>query len=136
MNTRCLSSLFACASLLLALLIPPAHAAAAAGKSFGSVAVPAGMSALDVKEVLVISLVQRNWTVTEKTDSRVIGNLKHRGTDATITLTYSASSVEIHCEGWKIDKAGVRSKPDIPDGWAENIKKDVGKRLTIASARK
>lgn len=136
MKTRAISSLLACVSLLLGSLVSPVRAAAEAGKSFGSVAVPAGLSVTDVKEVIVVSLVQRTWTVAEKTDAKVVGTLKHRGIDATITLTFSASSVEIYCEGWKIDKAGVRTKPDIPDGWAENIKKDINKRLNLAAARK
>lgn len=136
MHIRIRTCLIAYISLMLSLFTASSHASTDAGKSFGSVSVPAGLSAADVKEVIVVSLVQRSWTVTEKTDTKVVGTLKHRGVDATITLTYNASSVEIYCEGWKIDKAGVRGKPDIPDGWAENIKKDVNKRLNLSAARK
>ncbi len=135
MHARTLFNLLGSIALLLC-FAAPARAAAEAGKSFGSVPVPAGLSLPDVKEAIVVSLVQRSWTVAEKTDTKIVGTLKHRGIDATITLTYNASSVEIYCEGWKIDKAGVRTKPDIPDGWAENIKKDVNKRMNIAAARK
>lgn len=136
MKTRTFSSLLVCVSLLFGLLAAPARAAAEAGKSFGWVPVPGGLSLADVKEAIVVSLVQRSWTVAEKTDTKIIGTLKHRSFDTIITITYAANSVEIYCEGWKIDKAGTRIKPDIPDGWAENIKKDITKRMSLMAARK
>lgn len=126
------------ATLLAWLLLVPTTGlrAADAGKPVGTVVVPAGLKLAEVREVVVVSLVQRNWTVKEKTDDRAVGYLNHRGIEATLTLTFDTHQVSLFCEGWKVDKAGKRLKPEMPDGWIANMKKDVTKRLNLAAAKK
>lgn len=126
------------AALLAWLLLGPVAGlyAVEAGRPVGTVAVPAGLKLAEIKEVVVISLVQRNWTVKEKGDDRAVGYLNHRGIEATLTLTFDTSQVSFSCEGWKVDKTGRRLKPEMPDGWIANMKKDVAKRLNLAAAKK
>lgn len=135
MNTLRLPRFATALALLLGLFSSFARAAEA-GQSVGSVPVPAGLTLAEVKEIAAISLVQRQWTVKEKTDNRVVGYLKHRGIEATLTLTFDTNAIQLFCEGWKINKEGVRQKPELPDGWINNIKKDLAKRLNLATAKK
>lgn len=134
-----MNALLRATATLLALLgwmaVAPLHAAES-GTPVGTVVVPAGLKLAEVREVVVVSLVQRNWTVKQKADDRAVGYLNHRGIEATLTLTFDTSQVSLFCEAWKVDKAGRRLKPDMPDGWIANMKKDVTKRLNLAAAKK
>ena len=98
------------------------------GQSAGSVPVPAGLSQTEVQDAIVMVLSARQWGVKEKTTERVVGYLKHRSNEATVTLIYDTSKIDIYCVGWKIDKkTGNREKPEQPAGWLKNIKGDLVK---------
>lgn len=106
------------------------------GVPVGTITVPEGFKASEVKAVLVTSLVAREWSVKEQTGDRVVGYLNHRGNEATITLVYDAKQIVMHCVGWKTDRNGQRVKPEMPDGWIKNLQKDIPKRLVRAGATK
>jgi hypothetical protein len=73
-------------------------------------------------------LAARQWNIREKADGRVAGYLKHRSNEATVTLVYDATKVDVYCVGWAIDKkTGERKKPEQPKGWLKNIQSDLTK---------
>ena len=106
------------------------------GELVFTVPVPAGLAKADVKDVVVTTLVARNWNIKEKGSDKAVGYLNHRGNEALVTLAFDDKKVEVSCVGWKVNSKGVREKPELPKGWLNNIKSDLGKRLTQASAKK
>lgn len=125
-------------SAVFLLWIAPAvvHAAAAGelGEPAGSISVPGTRSEAEIQDVVVRALVGRQWEVVSKGPDRVVGYLKHRGNEATLTIVYSTAKIDLFCVGWKIDKAGVRQKPEQPKGWLNYIKADISKILSRTGA--
>jgi len=79
-----------------------------------------------VQKAIVTALIGRKWDVKAKTGDRVVGYLKHRSNEATLTLVYDATKVELYCVGWQIDKkTGAREKPEQPERWLRNIQNDL-----------
>lgn len=136
---RCLPSLsyilaFA-AFVLCSVQRAAAEDASQLGEPAGEVAVPPGISKGDVQNAIVATLLGRQWGVTSKSDGRVVGYLKHRTHEATVTLIYTTTQVEVYCVGWLIDKStGARLHPEQPRGWLKNIRSDLTKRLNNPAA--
>ncbi len=100
------------------------------GEHAGTVTAPEGLSQDDVKDAVVAALSGRRWGVRSTTDDRVTAYLRHRGNEATVTLIYDATKVDLYCVGWKIDKkTGERQKPEQPKGWLKNIQADIMKHF-------
>lgn len=121
------------------LFIPAVSAAVESelGEAAGSVLVPAGVSRANVQEAIVKALLGRQWDVKSKSSDRVVGYLKHRSNEATLTLIYSDTKVDLFCVGWQIDKkSGAREKPEQPKGWLNYIRSDLGKILNRPAASK
>ena len=107
------------------------------GEHFASVAVPTGLAASDIQDAIVATLLGRQWGVKSKADGEVVGYLKHRSNEATVTLTFDTSKVDIYCVGYKIDKSsGSRIKPEQPKGWLKNIQQDLTKNLNKTISHK
>lgn len=111
-----------------------AAAAGELGEAAGSISVPGTRSEAEIQDLIVRALVGRQWEVVSKGPDRVVGYLKHRGNEATLTLVYSSAKIDLFCVGWKIDKAGVRQKPEQPKGWLNYIKADISKTLSRTGA--
>ncbi|HVW21929.1 MAG TPA: hypothetical protein VHC86_12010 [Opitutaceae bacterium] len=105
------------------------------GAPVGSVNLPPGHSAGEVKSALTAAFLGRGWTIKSSGDGAVVGYLNHRGVEAYLTAQYSDSVISFYSQAWKVDRAGVREKPDLPSGWIANIKKDAVKDLEKASGR-
>jgi len=100
------------------------------GQSAGSILVPAGASKSEVKNAITSALVARGWTVQSSTDDRVVGYLKHRSNEATLTLVYDESKIDLFCVGWQINKnTGAHEKPEQPTGWLKYLRADIPKIL-------
>lgn len=124
----------ACTLGSLALPLSITAADEPAGVSVGSLPIPADLNEEDVRDVVAYSLAARTWTVKEKKGNRVVGHLVHRGYDATITFVIEGENLQIYCDGYAVDKHGNRKKPKLPEGWIENLKKDIPKRLAMTAA--
>lgn len=84
-----------------------------------------------------MALSAREWGIKAKTDDRVVGYLKHRSSEATVTLIYNESKIDLFCVGWQIDKkTGVRGKPEQPKGWLNYIKGDITKIFNRTVSKK
>jgi len=129
---------FAACLLSLSAFATSARAAEAdLGKPAGSVTVPPGLSKSEVQDAIVSVLQAREWGVKEKADDRVVGYLKHRSNEATVTLIYTESSVELYCVGYEINKkTGERKGPEQPEGWLKNLKGDLTKYFNRAATQK
>jgi len=115
--------------------LPSASAADNPGQLYATVVTQPGLTASQVKDVVVRSLVARRWSVQSQADDKVVGYLKHRSNEATLTLVYDAQKVEIYCSGWKIDKStGTRISPELPERWLKNMRNDLTRRLNPAAA--
>lgn len=114
---------------------PSLRAAEDLGTSVGLIAVPNGVPPDSVQQIVAYSLTRREWTVTEKSDTKVVGQLKHRGKEAIVTFVFEGKDqIAVYCAGWKIDRDGKRLKPELPERWIANIKKDVTTRLIQKAA--
>ncbi len=88
-----------------------------------------------VQDMISGVLLARQWEVQEKANDHVVGHIKHRHSEAFLTLAFDSREIRLYCEGWKIDKkTGVHIKPELPDSWIENIRNDLTRRLNQASA--
>ena len=107
------------------------------GQAAGNVSVPSGLSRAQVQTAAEQALIGRQWEVKSKADDRVVGYLKHRSNEATLSLVLTDKQVEIFCVGWQINKkTGVREKPEQPTGWIKYIKGDLTKIMARASGTK
>lgn len=106
------------------------------GEPAGTIFVPAGLSLEDVRSVITLSLAQREWTVKERFDNRVVGVLVHRGRDARLTLNFDTEKVDLYCVGWRLNRSGERVRPEQPEGWIKNITKDITERLNLRALTK
>ena len=107
------------------------------GQPAGSVMVPAGFSRAQVQTIVEKALLGRQWEVKSKADDKVVGYIKHRGNEATLTLVISDKQVDLFCVGWQINKkTGVHEKPEQPTGWLKYIRGDMAKLLAKAPATK
>ncbi len=136
MKTHLLSHLWKFVMIALGFFVGGLYAAdgevSKYGPLVGTVAVPEGLSSSQVKDVIITSLIAREWTVKEKTSDYVIGYLNHRGNEATLTLVYDSKQILMYCDGWLVEKStGRRIKPELPKGWIANLKKDLPKRLAL-----
>jgi hypothetical protein len=104
------------------------------GQAAGSVPIPTGVSRAATQAAIEQTLLGRQWDVTSKTDGQVVGHIKHRSNEATLTLIYSDTKVDLFCVGWQIDKkTGTREKPEQPTGWLKYIRSDLAKKLSRAA---
>ncbi len=110
--------------------------AAEKGETVGLLIVPDGLKAEEIKEAIVVSFIERGWTVKEKSNSKVVGHINQRGNEAFLTLTFDKKEINLTCEGWKVSKTGERQKPELPKSWIEYIKKDVTKRMNLKASTK
>ena len=107
------------------------------GVLFGTVSIPAGLSKSEVQNDIVKVLSGREWDIKAKDDASVVGYLKHRSNEATVTLVYDSASVEIYCVGWSIDKhTGERKEPQLPKGWLKYIRADLIRIFNKAAAQR
>jgi hypothetical protein len=135
--TRSWAAMAAAFCLMSATLLAADSASPSAlGPQVGTVPVPAGYSAAQVKEVVAQCFLAREWEVKIKADDRVVGYLNHRGVEATMTVQIDGPQLTFFCDGWKVDKAGKRIKPEDPKTWIANMKKDVTRRLLTPPAAK
>jgi hypothetical protein len=103
------------------------------GQFFATVEVPSGLGANVVKDAIIAALAGREWGVKERTDSHVVGYLKHRSNEAKVTLVYTTEKVDIYCVGWAINKkTGERKEPEQPTGWLKRLQGDLTKNLNSA----
>lgn len=122
--------------LLFAASLIHLRAEPAMGEFVGTLNVPTGISPAETRDIVIQSLAAREWTVKEKSGNRVVGYLKHRGNEATVTFLLEGSEIKYYCEGWAINKKGERKKPEQPKGWLGFLQKDINKRLNYLSATK
>lgn len=132
--TLSLYRLFTVLAVLLALgSVTPASAADDYGTLVATIPAPDGVSAGGIKNAIVSTLAGRLWTVTEKSEEKVVGYLKHRSNEATVTFLVKGDSIELYCAGYEINKnTGERKRPEQPTGWLNNLRKDLAKQLVLA----
>jgi hypothetical protein len=107
------------------------------GELVATIPVPADLTAPQVTEAIVNTLIGRQWGVKSRDGDAVVGYLKHRSNEAKVTLTFDSSNVQLYCIGWQIDKkTGVREKPELPKGWLKNIQADLVKNFNRAATLK
>jgi hypothetical protein len=123
-------------ALLLGGLVS-ARAADDKGELFGTVTVPAKISSSEVQSTIAMVIASRGWELKAKEDGLIVGYLKHRSNEATVTLTYDATTISIFCVGYEINKrTGERKNPELPKGWLNYIKGDLIKKLNQLAATK
>lgn len=106
----------------------------ATGKQVGVVRVYGKMDPMQIQDAIAITFRDRGWDITENADDHVVGHIKQRNLEAVCTVVYDTDFVQLYCEGWKIDKkTGAHLDPSLPNGWIDNIRQDLTKRLGQAS---
>jgi hypothetical protein len=107
------------------------------GESAGTIVVPSGTSAAEVQATIVAALSYRKWEIKAKTADRVVGYLRHGKNEATLTVIYDTTKVELYCVGWLVDKnTGAREKPEQPKRWLKYINEDLTRNLNHAVGSK
>ena len=91
----------------------------------GTIAAPDGLSMEGIQKAILKAAVGRKWEVKEKIEGKVVIQLVHRGYDSTLTFHYTKNEVKVYSDSWTIKKSGAKKKKKDPDGWIENLKKDL-----------
>lgn len=111
-----------------------ADAVTAYGKKVATVVVPPGLGEELVRRTAIRAFAGRAWELKEAKKDRVVGYLKHRGYEATLTMVLGKQEIVFYCEGWRVDRDGNRESPKQPEGWIENLRRDMTKLLGRAAA--
>ena len=91
----------------------------------GSVAVPDGMTSEQVQKAIIKAAIGRRWDIETSENGLVVLRLVHRGYDSTLNITFDDNNVDVYSDSWATKRNGDRKKPKDPDGWIENLKKDI-----------
>ena len=137
---RFLPSLAAATTIaLVACAVFPVNAAVAAdepdiGPVVFTVAVPHDKVSLkQAHDAVVRAALGREWTVKDDHEKKVVIHLLHRKNEATVTFLITDESIEAHCVGYAVDKAGNREKPEQPTGWLKYLERDITKAINQAA---
>jgi hypothetical protein len=122
--------------LLLSASTPAAQASPDQGVPEGMLTVAPGASARQVKEAIVMALQGRHWTVESADGSSVVGFLKHRDYEATLTFQYDANTITITSDSYRVDGSGRHVEEAIPSRWIKYLKKDIPRFLAKRMAAK
>ncbi len=112
-------------------LLAAENPAADGPQEMGMMVMPKGVTAKQVKVAIVAALTNRKWLVKSADDSTVVGYLKHRGYDATLTFRYDENEIEIISDSFRIDSDGKRLERRNPTVWINNLKNDIPHYLTV-----
>lgn len=97
----------------------PAIADDPAGEPVGIIPVPEGLTAADVKEVLIRAYTARKWQIQKSTDGEMAGYYVRGKNEATLTARYTDKEIRLFCRGQA--RGG-----GVPMRWVDNLKKDLG----------
>jgi len=112
-------------------LLAAENPAADGPQEMGMMVMPKGVTAKQVKVAIVAALTNRKWLVKSADDSTVVGYLKHRGTEATLTFRYDENEIEIISDSYEIDSDGKRLERKNPIRWIDYLKQDILHYLTV-----
>jgi len=99
-----------------------------------TVAVPHDKVSLkQAHDAVVRAALGREWNVQDDHEKKVVIHLLHRKNEATVTFLITDESIEAHCVGYAVDKAGNREKPEQPTGWLKYLERDITKALNQAA---
>ncbi|MFA5265654.1 MAG: hypothetical protein WC378_17680 [Opitutaceae bacterium] len=102
---------------------------------FEVIALPAGTDVKTVQQAVASALGGRRWSIQEQSSNKVVGYLKHRSNEAEVTFLFDEKQIEISCWGYRINKAGERQEPELPDGWLGILSRDIKKNLGIVRSK-
>jgi hypothetical protein len=131
MNTMLRSFRF----LLIALLFSGAVASRAAdnsayGMAGGSITLDEGLSASEVKKVILEAAVGRGWNIVSQDDSKVVVKLVQEKWSATLTLLYTARDVQFYSDSTR------NGKPKLPENWIRFLKQDIKAKAGLLALSK
>ena len=90
-----------------------------------TIALPSKLTAETTNKIILRAAIGRKWTVLKTTPNSVVIHLVHRGYDATLTFKHDAKRITIDSDSWLVSKSGVKKKRKDPEGWIENLEKDI-----------
>lgn len=129
----CKAPVFALVALLVCAALPvrAEDSKAEAKKEVGTITVPAGAKLDKVAMAVRSAFLGRKWGILRDESGVIIGHLKHRKWDATLTVEFDEKQIKIYSDSWEVTDRGVRIKPDLNEGWLKNIKNDISIGLGI-----
>ncbi len=95
-----------------------------------SVTIPSNTSAEFVEMSMVRVLKGRDWVVQSQTKEKVVGELVHRGWNATVTLLSDGSVVRIMSDATQTNISTGEVNPAVPLGWLKNLQNDLSAQLS------
>ncbi len=104
------------------------YARAASGDTSISLAVPSGVSGDQIDTIVASTLVARNWSIRRQEPGVVVARLHHRGIAGELEITHDPDRITITSRSE--DSEGT---PFVPLRWMEILRKDLEKRLALAS---
>ena len=96
--------------------------------------VAAGATLSQVKNAIVSALKKRGWTVKSASDSTIVGYLKHRGYEATLTFHFDEKLIDIVSDSFEIDSDGKHVRRKNPTRWIKYLEQDIPRNLSAAMA--
>jgi len=88
-----------------------------------TVNIPSNLSPEQIEEAMVHTLIGREWQVEQRSPQEVVGTLNHRSYQAKAILKVDNGVIKI------LSESSYKSKPAVPEGWLENLQKDLHKHL-------
>lgn len=92
---------------------------------YHEITIPEGLSPEQTQSAIIKAAIGRRWNVVEKKVGLTVINLQHRGYDSTLTYKIEGSKIAVFSDSWATDKKGNRKKKKDPEGWIENLRKDI-----------
>ena len=95
--------------------------------------IPAGLAPVIVRQAISTALLERGWTVTENTPTRLMGTIREGQKVSTVEITLSATEATITSRRYEL-ATGDTQKPLEPNlRWHKNLKLSVFQQLQAAA---
>ncbi|MBN2069481.1 MAG: hypothetical protein JW739_07575 [Opitutales bacterium] len=98
---------------------------AVSGEDTFYISIPEEMPANGAFRAVTQALINRGWTVEEKTDAKIVATLAHREYNAKLTFTLEDNQIVIVSDSTK------DGMPDVPIRWIRYLEKDIQKFLYV-----
>jgi hypothetical protein len=97
-----------------------------------TVTIPSGLSEEQVEAVMKQTLTARGWQARQISPQQVDGILNHRSFKGKVSLVAGDGIIRILNDYQYISRDTGDTQPGVPQGWLDNLHKDLIRRLDTA----
>ncbi len=96
------------------------------GQPAGTITIPKEITHVEIQDAIISALVHRQWNIKSRNENQIVGYIKQRKNEATVTFIYTSNKIDMYCVGWRINPdTGQRVKPEQPAMWLNFLRNEI-----------